>query len=74
VLFADTGEGMTEDVLRRAVEPFFTGKEKGSGLGLAVVQRLADDLRGRLELESRPGEGTRVTITLPLGRARGEDA
>jgi signal transduction histidine kinase len=74
VLFADTGEGMTEDVLRRAVEPFFTDKERGSGLGLAVVQRLADDLHGRLELESRPDEGTRVTITLPLGRARGENA
>ena len=66
VTIADTGIGMTEAVRARATEPFFTDKEKGSGLGLAVVRRAVDDARGKLEILSRPGEGTAVALHLPL--------
>jgi signal transduction histidine kinase len=62
----DTGTGMSEAVRARATEPFFTNKEKGSGLGLAVVRRAVEDLRGKLEIQSRLGEGTSVILHLPL--------
>jgi signal transduction histidine kinase len=70
IAFTDTGEGMTEEVRRRATEPFYTSKAKGSGLGLAVVRRVVDDLGGRLDIRSRPGEGTTVLLGLPLGDHR----
>src|SRR4051812_8864117 len=56
----DTGEGMDETTLARAVEPFFTtkGVGKGTGLGLSMVHGLAEQSGGRLVLKSHPGEGT----------------
>ncbi|MBL6455408.1 PAS domain-containing protein [Belnapia sp. T6] len=70
---ADTGHGMPEEVLARAFEPFFTTKPvgRGSGLGLAQVYGFAAQSGGTATVESRPGEGTRVTLWLP--RARGAD-
>ncbi len=63
---ADTGPGMDAGTLSRAFEPFFTTKaERGTGLGLAVVQRVVADHGGRVEIWSRPGQGTRVTVELP---------
>ena len=70
VTVSDTGSGMTEDVLRRATEPFFTSKEKGSGLGLAVVSRVVGDLGGRMNMKSRLGGGTTVTLSFPIPRER----
>ncbi len=65
---ADTGSGMDEDTLRRAVEPFFTtkGVGKGTGLGLSMAHGLAAQLGGALNLASRPGEGTQVRMWLPI--------
>lgn len=64
---SDTGEGMSEGVLRRAVEPFFTTKEpgKGSGLGLSMVHGVATQSGGGLHIESRAGRGTAVSVYLP---------
>lgn len=66
--FADTGHGMDAETLARAREPFFSRKPdgKGSGLGLGSVDRILEAHRGRLELDSAPGEGTRATVYLPL--------
>jgi PAS domain S-box-containing protein len=63
----DSGEGMDEDTLARAADPFFTtkGVGKGTGLGLSMVQGLAEQSGGRLVLSSRNGEGTTVGIWLP---------
>ncbi|MDD5658081.1 MAG: ATP-binding protein [Elusimicrobia bacterium] len=68
---SDTGGGMTEEVLRRACEPFFTTKRAGlgTGLGLATVKGIVRQAGGRLAILSRPGEGTAVRIYLP--RAEG---
>ena len=64
---SDTGEGMDENILARATEPFFTTKGigKGTGLGLPMVHGLAEQSGGRLVLSSRPGKGTRIEIWLP---------
>ena len=68
----DTGTGMDEDTLRRAVEPFFTTKAigKGTGLGLSSVLGLAEQSGGDFHIESRPGEGTIVTLWLPAAEGR----
>ena len=63
----DSGTGMDEQTLARAVEPFFStkGLGKGTGLGLSMVHGLAAQLGGTLNLVSRPGEGTTAEIWLP---------
>lgn len=64
---ADTGAGMDETILARAVEPFFSTKGigKGTGLGLSMVHGLAFQLGGALTMQSRPGLGTNVELWLP---------
>lgn len=61
----DGGAGMTDEQRTRAFDDFFTTKEEGTGLGLSVVRRLVRDLEGELTLESEPGRGTRIEVTLP---------
>ena len=61
----DRGAGMPADVVARLGEPFFTTKERGSGLGLGISRRVVDEHGGRLEIRSTPGEGTEVVVTLP---------
>ncbi|MCA9645542.1 MAG: HAMP domain-containing histidine kinase [Polyangiaceae bacterium] len=63
----DRGTGMSEEVLRRAVEPFFTTKEpgRGMGLGLFLTRAVVEGLGGQLLIQSQPGEGTRATVLLP---------
>ncbi|MBI3451072.1 MAG: GAF domain-containing protein [Acidobacteria bacterium] len=64
---ADTGRGMNEEVRRRVFEPFFThGKKNGNGLGMAIASRVVEAHGGRVRLESAPGEGTTVAVSLPL--------
>lgn len=63
----DNGAGMTAEVMARAIEPFFSTKEAGhgSGLGLSTAFGFAKQSGGHLELQSKPGEGSTVTIYLP---------
>jgi signal transduction histidine kinase len=63
----DTGEGMDDSTLSRAIEPFFStrGIGKGSGLGLSMVHGFAQQSGGKLVLKSRKGEGTIAEIWLP---------
>ncbi len=65
----DDGVGMTEDVLRRATEPFYTTKASGSGtgLGLAQVYGTVEQSGGTMSVESAPGRGTVVRLLLPAG-------
>ena len=66
VTIADNGPGIALKNLPRVFDPFFTTKPTGTGLGLAVVQSIIHEHRGRVAIASRPGEGTRITLTLPL--------
>jgi len=67
---SDTGSGMPQEVTARAFEPFFTTKPigQGTGLGLSQVLGFAQQSEGEVRLNSRPGEGTTVTIFLPRSR------
>jgi len=67
---SDTGEGMDEQTLARAMEPFFTTKGigKGTGLGLSMVHGLAQQCGGKLTLESHEGRGTTATLWLAIAR------
>ncbi len=63
--FTDDGTGMSPFQVRRAFEPFFTTKSRGTGLGLCICKRIVEAHGGSIRLDSRPGEGTCVTISLP---------
>jgi signal transduction histidine kinase len=63
--FRDTGPGLPPDKLGRLFDPYFTTKDKGSGLGLIIVQRILRDHGGEIEIHSEPGRGTTFTLLLP---------
>jgi signal transduction histidine kinase len=67
----DDGTGMLSETLERAFEPFFTTKPpgKGTGLGLSLVYGTVKGHRGEVDIDSKPGEGTRVVLTLPAAGA-----
>ena len=67
IRISDTGVGMTEDVQRKVVEPFFTtkGTGKGTGLGLAVTHGIVVGHQGHMSVRSTPGKGSCFTILLP---------
>ena len=62
----DTGIGIPEDDIEHLFEPFFTRKSKGTGLGLANVKRIVEEHGGTVEIESVSGEGTTVSLWLPV--------
>ena len=68
LVVSDTGIGMSDAVLQRAFDPFFTTKRvgEGTGLGLSMVHGLVSDLGGAIDIASEVGQGTSVTIWLPL--------
>ncbi|RZT23883.1 PAS domain S-box protein [Fictibacillus sp. BK138] len=64
LIFADTGVGIEEERLKTIGVPFFTNKEKGIGLGLTVSNKIITDHQGSLKVDSIPGQGTTVAVTL----------
>jgi two-component system sensor histidine kinase PilS (NtrC family) len=61
----DSGVGISEEVMERIYDPFFTTKDRGTGLGLSMVHRSVEDLGGRVDVQSRVGKGTLFTIWIP---------
>jgi len=68
IAFADEGPGIPADTLPRVFDPFFTTKPpgQGTGLGLAIAQGIVADHGGRIEAESRVGQGATFRVILPL--------
>ena len=62
--FLDSGPGIPERILKKVFNPFFTTKEKGSGLGLCIVKSIVESHGGEIRIESKEGEGTRVIFVL----------
>jgi two-component system sensor histidine kinase HydH len=65
IQFQDSGEGIDPETLNKIFNPFFTTKERGSGLGLPIVKSIIESHQGSIQVDSTPGEGTAVTIVLP---------
>jgi len=63
---ADTGTGMSEEVLNKIFEPYFTTKDFGSGIGLTMVYKVVKEHMGDISVASQEGKGTTFTITLPV--------
>jgi signal transduction histidine kinase len=73
VRIKDHGHGMEPEVRERALDPFFTTRPSGTGLGLPIVQRIVEAHGGELSIESEEGAGTSVTLLLPLGAPAEEE-
>ena len=67
----DTGKGMSEDVLEKIFHPFYTTKDKGTGLGLAVINKIITDHHGTITVDSSAGSGSTFTVRFPQ---KGADA
>ncbi len=65
ILIEDEGEGVPDNLTEKIWDPFFTTKEKGTGLGLVIVKNIIEAHMGIIELENRPGGGVRVKVKLP---------
>lgn len=70
ITVTDTGDGIAPELIDKVTEPFFTTRSEGTGLGLAVSRQLAELNGGSLALASAPGEGTIVTLKLPLAQGQ----
>jgi signal transduction histidine kinase len=66
LVIADTGCGIPAEHLAKIEEPFFTTKSTGNGLGLSICRSIVSQMRGKLQVQSRVGQGTSVTVSLPL--------
>lgn len=62
---SDDGEGMSSETCEKAFTPFFTTREEGTGLGLPLVRRIAEQHKGTIEISSIEGQGTTVTMVFP---------
>lgn len=70
ILFTDTGIGMKQEELSHIFEPYYSTKEKGSGLGLVAVKRIVNNHGGTLQVESNPKKGSTFILRLPLNGTR----
>ncbi len=65
ISFSDTGPGIPEEHLDKVFDPFFTTKDRGTGLGLAVSHRMMEAIGGKIEVQSKKGEGATFTVHFP---------
>jgi signal transduction histidine kinase len=65
IKICDTGCGIKNEDLRKIFEPFYTTRDVGTGLGLAVVSRILEGYRGSIDIQSEPGRGTTCRIWFP---------
>lgn len=68
IIFDDNGMGIPEENLNKIFEPFFTTRSQGTGLGLAITKQIIEQHQGQIILDSKVGEGTVITVQLPVTR------
>jgi len=68
----DNGPGIAEDTLARVFDPFFTTRESGTGLGLSISHTIVSDHEGRIDIDTAPGHGCTVRVTLPAAGMGGK--
>ena len=73
MVFADTGGGIPQEYLEKIFEPFFTTRSKGTGLGLAITRQIIEQHQGQIEIDSEIGQGTVVTVRLPVAEGEGRE-
>jgi PAS domain S-box-containing protein len=69
IVFADTGIGISDEVIEKVFTPFFTTKSGGTGLGLSITQHIVTEHKGEVLCQSTPGQGARFIIRIPRYRA-----
>lgn len=70
ISFQDKGKGMSREHMGHLFQPFFTTRKTGTGLGLLIVRRIVREHGGEIDIESREGEGTKVSVVLPIHQHR----
>jgi two-component system, NtrC family, sensor histidine kinase HydH len=65
----DTGSGIQPENLKQIFDPYYTTKSKGTGLGLAIVHKIVEAHHGQIKIRSVPGQGTTVTVRIPVGNS-----
>jgi signal transduction histidine kinase len=66
IQFQDEGHGIPKDIEGKIWDPFFTTKEKGTGLGLGIVKKIVELHRGDIQIKNRETDGVVVTVELPI--------
>jgi len=72
--FLDEGSGIPDETLKKIWDPFFTTKDKGSGLGLPIVKKIIEGHGGTITIKNGPEKGAQVTVILPLGSRNNNSA
>lgn len=67
----DTGPGFSQDLLEHGIRPFRTSRKRGTGLGLAMVQRFVKNMDGSISLSNQETQGACVSLSLPVGSVAG---
>jgi signal transduction histidine kinase len=70
----DTGRGIAEEEVKKIFEPFYTTKAQGLGLGMPYAKKIIDQHGGTMSLDSRPGEGATISVTLPTAPKEAQNA
>jgi signal transduction histidine kinase len=73
LVISDNGSGIRQDVLPKIFDPFFTTKSDGTGLGLSIVNKILEQQKATVEVESSDSEGTVFTLTFPLNTVEAEN-
>ena len=64
--FQDTGEGISEESLKKLFMPYYSTKKKGTGLGLSIVERIIQEHEGSIKVESTVGKGSKFILKFPI--------
>lgn len=71
IMIRDYGSGMDRETIENIFVPFYTKKTTGTGLGMPIAQKIVEGHKGKIDISSKPGEGTEIMIEIPRPKKRG---